>query len=54
MELKFLALTQEGKPAQVQEDVARNKNGFEIDMILASTPEQEVVVRMYLCVCTCP
>lgn len=54
MELKFLAWTQGRKPAQVQEDFVRNKSGFETDVNSASTLEQEVVVRMCLCVGTCP
>lgn len=39
---------------QIQEDFARNQGGFEMDMNLASGPEQEIVIRMYLCVCTWP
>lgn len=54
MELAFLALTQGRKPAQVHEDLAKNKSGFEMDMNLVSAPEQDVVIRMYLCVYTCP
>ena len=54
MELAFLALTQGRKPARVQEDLAKNKSSFEMDMNLVSAPEQDVVMRMYLCVYTCP
>ena len=52
-ELKFWLLTQGSKPAQVQKDFAKNESGFHMDMNLTSAPEQDVVVRMYLCVYTC-
>lgn len=32
---KFLDLAQKRKPVKVQEDFARNKSGFEMDMNLA-------------------
>lgn len=31
-----------------QEDFSKNKNGFAMDMNLASAPEQEVVIRTHL------
>lgn len=48
--LEFLALPPGRKPVHVQDNFARNKNGFEVDVHLASGPEQEMVIRICTCV----